>query len=408
MLDYLIVVAKHSRTIIYTSLAVTALTYLILLCLPNKYTATARLLPPQQNFTLSAQLLDELGARNLPMGNRGSSLANLLGGRTPGDLYVGMLKGSTISDQIIDLFKLRKLYDEKKIEDVRRVLGKRTSFKATKAGIITVQVTDKSPKRAAKMANAYIKGLDKLLQRMAREEATERLAFLEKELHQTSANLSKAEDALRTFSEKSSVLQIDAQTRSILEYIATLRATIDSKEVQLMVLKQQATPMNYDLIRIKTEIKGLKDKLSAAEAQGAKNLCSGETMLATNKVPSLGLEYMRYFREVKFQEGQYQLYSKMVELARMDQVRTASVIHVVDWALPPEKKSNQRGVRALQVGALTFFTMIFVAFVQEYWSQARIEEEKSGRLALLSQYLEPWLRPIKRVASLFHRKKPHI
>ena len=66
LLDYLIILAKHSRMIIYASAAVTLLTYLVLFILPNKYTATARLLPPQQNMTLSAQLLSNLGGGVIP------------------------------------------------------------------------------------------------------------------------------------------------------------------------------------------------------------------------------------------------------------------------------------------------------------------------------------------------------
>jgi capsule polysaccharide export protein KpsE/RkpR len=259
------------------------------------------------------------------------------------------------------------------------------------------------------MANAFIEELDKLLQAMAHNEAKERLIFLERELHQSSLKLVQAEEALRCFSEKSSVLQIDAQTRSMLEYIATLRATIDSREVQLLVLRQQATPMNYDLIRIETELKGLREKLRGAEAQEAKNLC-GDSMIATGKVPSLGLEYLRLFRDVKFQEGQFQLYNKLVELARMDQVRTAAVIQVVDYALPPERRSNTRGRKALLAGGLIFFTMIFAAFIKEYWDQARIREEESKRMAILSQYLKPWLQPIKNITSFIlsiSRNKNH-
>ena len=45
-IDYLIVLAKHSRMIVFGTAAVTVLTILILLVIPNKYTATARLLPP--------------------------------------------------------------------------------------------------------------------------------------------------------------------------------------------------------------------------------------------------------------------------------------------------------------------------------------------------------------------------
>ena len=101
LLDYLIVLAKHSRMIIYTSVAVMVLIYLVLFILPNKYTATARLLPPQQNMTLSAQLLNTLGGGGTPGapaagGGAAGMAAGLLGLKSPSDLYAGMLTGNTI------------------------------------------------------------------------------------------------------------------------------------------------------------------------------------------------------------------------------------------------------------------------------------------------------------------------
>ena len=66
LLDYLIVLVKYSRMIIFASIAAMLLIYLMLLILPNKYTSLARLLPPQQNMTMSAQLLNSLGGGATP------------------------------------------------------------------------------------------------------------------------------------------------------------------------------------------------------------------------------------------------------------------------------------------------------------------------------------------------------
>jgi len=38
-----------------------------------------------------------------------------------------------------------------------------------------------------------------------------------------------------------------------------LRAEVDAKEVQIQVLREQAHPVNYDVIRLETEVKGLKE-----------------------------------------------------------------------------------------------------------------------------------------------------
>ena len=390
LLDYLIILAKHSRLIVFTSLAVMVLTYLILFLLPNKYTATSRMLPPQQNLSMVAQVLESLGGgmgTTKPGGAAGlGGTLSLVGVKFPADLYVGMLTGNTISDRISEHFKLREHYDKKYREDVRKKLNQRAQISAGRDGLITINVTDESPQRAQEMANAYIDELDSLLRNMAVQEATDRLVYLEKKRTETVQNLSKAEESLRNFSEVSSVLQIDAQTRGMLEYIATLRATIDSKEVQIKVLREQATPFNYDLIKLETELKGFREKLREAGAQESPNLKTGDSMIATSKMPALGLEYLRLYREAKFQEQLYQLYNKLVELARLDEVKGAAVVHVVDRALPPEKRSNQRLMPAVIAGLGTFLVMVFLTFVMEYWEGVRLREETANRLRLIDEY----------------------
>jgi tyrosine-protein kinase Etk/Wzc len=370
LLDCLIVLVKHSRLIILTTVAVAVLTYVILLILPNTYTATARILPPQQKLTTSAQLLNSLGGSGTPgsplagaMG--GGMAASLLGLKSPSDLYAGMMTGNTISDRIIELFKLRQVYKKKYIEDARLALRQRVDIRVDrKDGVIALAVSDKDPKRAAEMANAYTEELDKLLQALTVQEASGRLTFLEKERSQVNQNLALAENAVRAFSEKNSVLQLDTQTKGVLEYIARLRAEIDAKEVQIQVMRQQATSYNYDVVRLETEVQGLKSKLKTAESE-YDQVCISDVCLPGSKVPTLGLEYLRLYREVKFQEGLYQFYLKMVEFARLDMVKDVSTVQLIDRALPPEKRSNKRLPTTLMVGILTFFLLSFVIIMQE-------------------------------------------
>lgn len=400
LLDYLIVLLKHSRMIIGVSVAMMVLTFLVLFILPNKYTATARLLSPQQNMTMSGQLLNTLGGAGVPGVTPGTATAGmasgLLGLKSPGDLYVEMISGPTIYDHIIERFKLRQLYGEKYIEGTRKALGMRASITAQKDGLISISVTDKDPKRAAEIANAFCEELDKLLRGLSMQEAMGRSAFLEKEKDQANQNLVKAENALRDFSEKNSVIQIDIQTRGALEYISQLRAEIDAKEVRAQVLRQQATPFNYDMVRLETEIKGLREKLATVEKQ-YDQACSGDVCLTTAKVPALGLEYMRLYREVKFQDALYQLYTKMVELARLDMMKNFPIVQVVDRAFPPEEKSNRRLLPTLLIGLGTCFAMIFLAFGREYWQNASQSQEDAKRKEQVREHFRSWHLFAKRI-----------
>jgi tyrosine-protein kinase Etk/Wzc len=400
-LDYLIALAKYSRMIIFGSAGVAVLTYLVLFILPNKYTATVRIFPPQQKLTMSAQLLNNVGGLGTPgaplagaMGGGGMA-ASLLGLKSPSDLYAGMLTGTTISDRIIELFKLRQRYKVKYIEDARRVLRARVNIHVDrKDGMITVEVTDKDPKKAAEIANAFPEELDKLLQELTVQEASSRLAFLEKERSHVNQQLALAENTLRAFSEKNNVLQIDTQAKGVLEYIARLRAEIDSKEVQIQVMRQQATSYNYDMVRLETEVQGLKSKLKTAENQ-YDQVCVSEVCLTSSKIPTLGMEYLRLYREVKFQEGLYQFYLKMVELARLDMVKDVATVQVVDRALPPERRSNKRLPLVLTTGIMTFFMMSFVVIIREGLGKAVRSESEILR----------WRELRQEVLRLFSRTK---
>ena len=408
-IDIVRIFVKYNRVIILTGFAVMVIIYLILFITPNVYTATSRILPPQQNMTMSAQILDTLlgssATNKTGSGLIGGMAASLLGFKSPADLYVGMLTSNTVFDQIIERFKLKKDFKVKFIEDARAGLRKITKIGVNKKdGIIVVEATTKSPEKSAEIANAFVEELDLLLQKIAHREAKEQVRFLEKERSQTSQNLIKAEEALRNFSEQKGVLQIDTQTKGVLEYIARLRAEIDSKEVAIEVLRQQATPYNYDVVRLETEAKGLKEKLRTAETQYGN--CVSDVCIPTNKTPELALEYVRLFREAKFQQSLYELYLKLLEIARLDMVRDNAVIQVVDMATPPEKRSNTRLFKAISWGAATSLIVFFIITVRVYFQNLRYTKDGPQHLELITEFVSPWQELWNRIRNklLFKRK----
>jgi capsule polysaccharide export protein KpsE/RkpR len=255
------------------------------------------------------------------------------------------------------------------------------------------------------MANAFHEELDGLLRQITVQEARSRMAFMEKEREQSNQNLAKAENALRTFSEEHGVIQIDTQVKGVLEYVARLRAMIDAKEVQVKVMRQQATPFNYDVVRLETEIKALKDNLLSAEKQ-YEQACAGDVCLTTAKLPGLGMEFLRLYREVKFQDALYQLYTKMAELVRLDMMKDFTVVQVVDRALPPEKRSNQRLLPTLLAGIFALFAMIFVSFSYEYWQNNKDREETSQSLDKLRDSMKQWVHPFRGLSPTRKKNAP--
>src|SRR4030042_5391596 len=123
--------------------------------------------------------------------------------------------------------------------------------------------------------------------------------------------------------------------------------------------------------------------------------CAGDVCLTTAKLPALGMEFLRLYREVKFQDALYQLYTKMAELVRLDMMQDFTVVQVVDRALPPEKRSNQRLLPTLLAGILALFAMIFVSFSYEYWQNNKDREDTSQSLGRLRDSMKQWAHPIR-------------
>ena len=347
--------------------------------LPNWYTATARILPPQQQSS-SAAMLSQLGGL---AGIAGASL----GIKNPTDLYIGMLKSRTVADAIIQRFDLMKLYDEDTLYDTRKELDKNlTITSSNRESIITVEVEDKDPQRAAAMANAYVEELNKLTKTVAVTEAAQRRVFFEQQLASAKEHLADAEVVLKRTQESTGLIKLDDQGKAIIENVARLHAQLVVKEVQLTAMRSFATNMNPDFVRVQQEVAGLRDQLARVEKERASK--EGNIFVPTGKVPEAGLEYLRKLRDVKYYETIFELIAKQYELAKIDEAKEGSIVQVVDQAVEPDKKSRPRRLLIVSLTVLiSLFLGIAAAFGKELLERVRGDSDQARRLDLLWHYV---------------------
>ncbi len=381
LLDLAIVILKRKRFIIKFTLIVAVITALISLILPSIYRAETKMLPPQTSSStgMAAQLLSQLGGA-----------AGALGGiapiKTSGALFTELLKSNSVLDRVIDRFDLIKLYKTKTRENARNLLLK--SLKAEedkKSGLISVKFEDKDPKRAAQIANAFIEELKNVNKGLAVSEASQRRLFFEEQLQDVKVSLAKAEEDMKTFQEKTGVLQAEAQAKAVIENIALLRAQIAAKEVELRVLKTYTTQNNPDLYKAEEGLKAMRAELAKLETKGGGG---HNPLMPTGRMPSVGTEYLRKLRELKFNETLYELLLKQYELAKLDEARDATVIQVVDKAEPPEKRYKPKRKQMVMIAAISaLFVSIFAAFLMEFMEKTKSNPENYERVEVIKKYL---------------------
>jgi tyrosine-protein kinase Etk/Wzc len=382
LLDLVVVLLRRKRFIMRFVLGATLLAIVVSLLLPVNYEAKTVLLPPPQNSSIGSALLGQLGG----IGALGS-LASLAGGglslKNPADMYVSLLTSRTVEDAMIERFGLMTEYKTKRMSDARKVFERHTTAIAgSKDGLIRLTVEDRDPKRAADLANGYVEEFRKLSASLAITEAARRRLFFERQLQQAKDNLTSAEDAMAKTQQSTGVLQIDSQARALIESAAVLRAQVVAKQVQIEGMRSFATEDNPNLIRAKQELAALQSQLD--RVAGSQQDLGSDINLSKGRVTQAGMEYLRRYRELKYQETVYELLAKEFEVAKLDEAREGSIIQVVDIAVPPDRKSSpQRTLIVIATAVAASFVAVFWVFLRNSFDCAAEVPRNRQRLRLI-------------------------
>ena len=377
----LIVLAKRKFFIVWFVGIAAVLAVIISLFLRNTYTANAKIMPPQQNQSMSTTaMLSQLG----PL----ASLASQgLGLRNPSDVYVAMLHSRTVADALIDRFSLMNVYgyEKKPRVDARLKLEGRTEIIAGKDGVISISVDDRDPRRAVDLANGYVDELEKLTKTLAVSEAGKRRIFFEREVKMASDELTTAEVALKQTQEKTGLILLDGQSKAMIEALTSLRARVAAQEVAVQSMRTFATPENPDLVRAEQELGALNVQLARLEGGHGKRAFAD---VPIENVPTAGLEYVRKLRDVKYHETLFELLAKQYEAAKIDEARDALIVQQLDKAVPPERKSwPPRALIVLSITILALLVAVLVVFFMEALEQAKDDSQFVARLHLFTFYL---------------------
>lgn len=381
-LDLLIVLARHKRFILRFTVGVAILAAIIVLLVPNQYTAETVVLPPAQNSGMGAALMSQLAG--------GGALASLAGGslgiKNPGDMYVSLFRSRTVEDAVIQRFGLMARYKKKRMTDTRKKFEERaTVVLGLKDGLIRISVEDRDPKMAAEIANGYVEEFRKLSANLAITEASQRRLFFQQQLVEAKDNLANAEEAMKHTEQSTGVLQIDSQAKSLIEAATMLRAQVVAKQVQIQGMRSFATEDNPELVMARQQLGALQAQLSKL---GGADQDANSLLVPKGKVPEAGMEYIRKYRDVKYHETIYELIAKQFEVAKLDEARQGAIVQVADVAVPPDKKSYPpRALIVVLFSLVALVVAILATLGIERWLNALNDSETKIRIQRLSQLL---------------------
>jgi uncharacterized protein involved in exopolysaccharide biosynthesis len=111
-------------------------------------------------------------------------------------------------------------------------------------------------------------------------------------------------------------------------------------------------------------------------------------MVPFGKAPEVGLEYVRRYRDMKYFETLYEVLAKQYEIARIDEAKDATLIQILDPAVPPERRSKpQRTIIVVASVLLAGILIVLWVLLADATTRARTSPEIDQKFRALRNLL---------------------
>lgn len=335
LLDWAVCVAERAWWLVGAAVLGGCVGYAVALAIPPTYSARTSLIPPQQSSSAGSALA-ALGGLSILAGG-----ANF---KTPADQYLTLLRSIRVSDRVIDAFDLMRVYEARSRQDARTTLERRTRLGTErKETLITIEVDDADPARAAAIANRYVEELRALTSQLTLTEAQQRRAFFERQLESTREKLTAAQKSLQGSGFNAGALR--AEPRAAAESYARLKAEATQVEVQLAALRRGLTDEVPEVQRQIALLVALRAQLTGLERARPAN---DEA------------DYVGRFREYKYQEAMFEIFSRQFETAKLDESREGALIQVIDLATPAEERTRPKRSLVAVLSSLAALLVVLI------------------------------------------------
>jgi uncharacterized protein involved in exopolysaccharide biosynthesis len=372
LIDIALIFTSRSRFLLLCAVAGALILGGISCLMTPVYTAQAVIISPDSMSHSSANvfLAGALGGSGLLSGIT----------KNPSDLFIAILQGRTVIDDVMQKFHLKERYKSPRVDIARSDIAKRLKVQSDKSGLITIDYTDSDPKVAAAVANGFVDSLFNLQTRLAVNQAAQQRAFYKQQVDDEQNALQKAESDFLATQQRTGIITLTGQTESVIRSIADLKANIIRQEAELQSTRQYATDENPGVQQAEAKLDSSRSELAKLEAE-QKKPSQERLRYSTGQTADAVLAYERTQREVQYHQAVLQALVKQLETAKIDAEQSAPLIQVVDQALPPPWKSGPKRAAYFLAG-LPVGLLIGLAYVLWKAFLKKVEQDPLGAVKL--------------------------
>jgi tyrosine-protein kinase Etk/Wzc len=336
ILEYFGILIKWRKFIIVNIVVVAIIAGGISFLLPKWYRATTTLLPPKEQTSMGSLSMAGTLLKSVTGGSKTGKLGQMEGQYN----IIAVLESRSAMETVIDHFDLLHVYNisDNSMEKAIKELKENTSFELQADDYISIDVLDTDPKRAAEMANYFVKVLNDITIRMGTQEARSNREFIEKAVALNKQKLYEAEEKFKIFQENSKIkINPDATSVSGITSIAELYGLKVKKEIEVNILARTASSDNALLRNTKIELDEINRKV--------------------DQIPEAGISSIRLFRDVVVLQKILEYLVPLLEQAKVDENKDVPAMVVLDQAVPPEKKEKPKKAMIILYASISSFLM---------------------------------------------------
>lgn len=344
----LLVRNKRRLTLIFVfSLVVSYLSIFFLV--KCEYTATATIISSGGNNPMSG-LMSLAGKFSgvLP------SISSEIGSDEEYALYNTIIYSRTTMEDLISKFDLMKLYKFKNKEVAVKALRKLIKTDVNLDNAYTISAKFISPKLASDVTNYLVKYLnEKVIEINITKSKNDRI-FLEKRVDAIKESLNTSEDVLKSYQEKSGMIEAKAQSIKLIDRLSLIEAEMGKKDLEVRIDKELLGEESNEFKKAQVIAQELHRNLDEFKSVRTSSL----NHLPLDSIPKSMLEYYRLYRDVQMYSTMLEYIVPIFEQSKFNEQKMTPVLNVIDDAIPPIKRTSpQRTVSSILLAA--FFTAAF-------------------------------------------------
>jgi tyrosine-protein kinase Etk/Wzc len=335
----------HKKFLILFIGIIVVLTGVYSFIIPQKFTATTTVLPPEDEGTsggLSGFLQSISGGISLGGMSKGLKI----------ELYLEMLTSRSVAEYIVNECNLTQ-YEDFKIGNknilydmVRNLL----EVEANRSGLMIISTTIKTPyfpnskdkifaaELAAKISNAAIEGLDYINRKKSSIKAKKKKEFISRILVENKKMLDSVDMEMEKFQKENKLVAIDEQTQAILENIVGVGVELSKAEVELGIISQEFEPASPIVKAYERQVEDLAKQYEKTQSGGL--IPTDKFSIPLDEVPTLLRKYTNLLRDQKILT-QVILYLETQKYQEAIQEESDILtVQALDEAFPPYRKSS--------------------------------------------------------------------